>query len=162
MHAYDPDRTATRLRARVTDYDSPADAPGFLLWRATNRWQRVLRETLESLELTHVQFVLLATLSWLESEGPVTQRSLADLAGTDPMMTSQVLRALEQKGFVTREPHPTDGRARVIAPTKQGRRRAMRALAAVEEADRRFFAGLGRHEDRFMKGLRKLSKVGHG
>ena len=140
------------------DPDSPAASPGFLLWRATNRWQRQLRETLDPLELTHVQFALLATLTWLESEGAVTQRTLADAAGTDPMMTSQVVRALEEKGFLTREAHPTDGRARVLSPTKKGRRRATRAMEAVAAFDREFFEPLGRHEDRVVKGLRKLAQ----
>jgi DNA-binding MarR family transcriptional regulator len=51
-------------------------------------------------DLTHVQFVLLANVWWL-GDGP-TQRRLAEHAGTDPMMTSQVLRTLEGKGLVTR------------------------------------------------------------
>lgn len=137
-------------------FDSPAGSTGFLLWRTTNRWQRLLREVLEPLELTHVQFVLLATLAGLKSEGPVTQRALAATAGTDPMMTSQVLRALESKELITRGAHPNDGRARMLAPTTKGRRRVQRALAAVEEAEREFFSALGRDESRFSRGLRRL------
>ena len=139
------------------DLDSPAASPGFLLWRVTNRWQRQLREKLEPLELTHVQYALLATLTQMESDGPVTQRALADVAGTDPMMTSQVVRSLEEKGFLTREAHPTDGRARLLAPTKKGRRRAQSAIDAVQAVDRDFFESLGRHEDRFVKSLKKLA-----
>src|SRR4051794_41912041 len=81
------------------------ESPGLMLWRVTNAWQAAQRATLGPFDLTHVQFVLLASLAWLRADGPVTQRELASHARTDPMMTSQVLRALEAKGLVDR--HPT-------------------------------------------------------
>jgi DNA-binding MarR family transcriptional regulator len=89
-----------------------ADAsPGLLLWQVSNRWQAAQRAALRPFDLTHVQFVLLASLTWLDNEGPVTQKRLAEHAATDPMMTSQVLRALEERGLIRRGQHPTDARA---------------------------------------------------
>ena len=97
------------------------DSPGLLLWQVTNRWQAAIRAALKPYGLTHVQFVLLASLTWLagiDNGGPVTQRELADQAATDPMMTSQVLRALEQRSLVSRSAHPVDRRAVAItSPT---------------------------------------------
>lgn len=113
-----------------------------MLWRLTNRWQAELRRTLQPYALTHVQFVLLATLAWLP-EPPVTQRGLADHARTDPMMTSQVIRALEARDLLRREPHPDDARARSVSITPAGLRLVNRANAAVETADAAFFATLG-------------------
>ena len=127
----------------ATGFDSPEHSPGFLLWRVTNRWQAAQRAALKPFGLTHVQFVLLASLAWLDPEGPVTQKRLADQAGTDVMMTSQVLRALEQRALVIRLPHPDDGRARALAVTPDGRALADRAVVAVEACDRDFFAVLG-------------------
>ncbi len=74
------------------------DSPGFLLWHATLRWQRAVAAALRPLGLTHVQFVLLAGGWWL-SQGDrwPSQRELADHAGTDRMMTSQVVRTLERQ-----------------------------------------------------------------
>jgi DNA-binding MarR family transcriptional regulator len=119
----------------------PDDSPGFLLWRATLRWQRAVTSALKPHELTHVQFVLLASTWWFEGEGDVpTQRRLADHAQTDVMMTSQVLRALESRGLVTREPDPRDTRARRVRLTAAGRRRVAQALGAVEGVDGDFFA----------------------
>ena len=116
------------------------DSPGFLLWHATLRWQRTMAEALEPLGLTHVQFVLLASTWWLcEHDGPPRQRDLADHAGTDPMMTSQVLRTLESKGLLVREADPADGRAWRLRPTKSGSALARRAVAAVEDADTAYF-----------------------
>lgn len=99
-----------------------------------------MRATLAPHGLTHVQFVLLASLWWLGDHGEApTQKALADQAGTDAMMTSQVLRKLEQEGLVERNPHPTDSRARLLALTDQGRARLQGALHDVEAADAGFF-----------------------
>jgi DNA-binding MarR family transcriptional regulator len=126
----------------ATEFHSADDSPGLLLWRATNTWQASIRAALKPLGLTHVQFVLLASLTWLD-DGPVTQRRLADHAATDPMMTSQVLRALEEHGLVVRAAHPDDGRARALSVTPEGRMLADRAVAVVEACDREFFGRLG-------------------
>jgi hypothetical protein len=40
---------------------APDKSPGFLLWQVTLRWQRKVTIALAPLDLTHVQFVLLAT-----------------------------------------------------------------------------------------------------
>ncbi|MGO4533425.1 MarR family winged helix-turn-helix transcriptional regulator [Leifsonia sp. 2MCAF36] len=119
-----------------------AQSPGLLLWRVTNRWQAAMRAALAPHGLTHVQYVLLASLTWLRDREPerlVTQVDLAGFAATDPMMTSQVLRTLERDGLVERLPHPTDRRARVLRPTAAGAAAARRATADVEEADALFF-----------------------
>ena len=116
------------------------ESPGFLLWHATLRWQRAMAEALTPLGLTHVQFVLLASTWWLcENGGPPRQRDLAEHAGTDPMMTSQVARALVEKGLLVREPDPDDGRAWRLSPTRQGTALARRAVQAVETADAAYF-----------------------
>ncbi|HEY1487467.1 MAG TPA: MarR family transcriptional regulator [Micromonosporaceae bacterium] len=128
------------------------------MWQVTNRWQQAQRAALKPLGLTHVQFVLLATLAWSSAEGPVMQRELADAAATDPMMTSQVLRALEQVGLVERAPHPVDRRARALQVTPAGRELADRAVGVVEACDRAFFASLGADVDAFAAALRRLRR----
>jgi DNA-binding MarR family transcriptional regulator len=127
-----------------------------LLWQVTNRWQAAQRAALKPHGLTHVQFVLLAALTWLGVEGPVTQKQLADYVATDPMMTSQVLRALEAADLVERQPHPTDKRARALRVTPAGRELANRAVRVVEECDRRFFEPLGELGSPFTRSLQRL------
>jgi DNA-binding MarR family transcriptional regulator len=118
----------------------PGRSPGFLLWHATLRWQRRIVAALAPLELTHVQFVLLASTWWLNEHGEEpSQIALSAHAGTDVKMTSQVLRELERKGLVEREIDPDDSRARRLTVTRQGARLAPRAIAVVEQADEQFF-----------------------
>ncbi|MFI7356467.1 MarR family winged helix-turn-helix transcriptional regulator [Streptomyces avidinii] len=119
---------------------SPGESPGFLLWHATLRWQRDIAAALAPLDLTHVQFVLLACTWWLNSQGEhPNQQALARQAGTDVKMTSQVLRTLEHKGLVAREVDPADTRAKRLRVTDAGADLAPRAIAAVEHADAQFF-----------------------
>ncbi|MFE9791799.1 MarR family winged helix-turn-helix transcriptional regulator [Streptomyces goshikiensis] len=119
----------------------PGESPGFLLWHVTLRWQRDIAAALTPLDLTHVQFVLLACNWWLNGQGErPNQLAVARQAGTDVKMTSQVLRTLEKKGLIEREVDPADTRAKRLRVTALGAELAPRAIAAVEEVDARFFA----------------------
>jgi DNA-binding MarR family transcriptional regulator len=100
-----------------------------------------MRAALAPHGLTHAQFVLLASIWWLGEHGEQpSQRRLAEQAGTDAMMTSEVVRALESAGLVERRQDPNDGRAVQLTVTDVGRERAKAALRDVETADRAFFA----------------------
>jgi DNA-binding MarR family transcriptional regulator len=136
----------------------PNDSPGFLLWHATLRWQRCIAQALGPLDLTHVQFVLLACTWWLNEQGErPTQIALAAQAGTDVKMTSQVVRSLERKGLVKREVDALDTRARRLQVTKRGRELAPRAIAIVEQVDADFFADLP--ERQTLSFLRRLVRL---
>lgn len=147
-----------------TRFGAPEASPGFLLWRVTLAWQRRIRAALASHELTHVQFVLLASLWWLSSREPEppTQARLAEQAGTDPMMTSQVLRKLERRDLLERRPDPRDTRARRLHLTPAGRDLTARALSDVEETDTAYFAVLGSGAEAFLAALAVLAAVPAG
>jgi DNA-binding MarR family transcriptional regulator len=122
----------------------PGDSPGFLLWHVTLRWQRDMSAALAPLDLTHVQFVLLATTWWLNTSGErPSQLTVARRAGTDVKMTSQVLRTLEAKGLLVRAVDSADTRARRLSVTDAGADLAARAVETVEAADAAFFGGTG-------------------
>ena len=140
MYAYHMS-TPRRRHARAA-VDVPWLPTGFLFWRTMLAWQRAVTETLHPFRLTHAQFVLLATL-WLVAERTderPTQGTLARAAGTDPMMTSQVIRALERRGLVRRADDPADARAWRLAVTSRGEALVRRAQPAVEATDSAFFA----------------------
>ena len=123
-----------------TRFSGPSESPGLLLWRTTMRWQRVMTAALAPLDLTHVQFVLLASAMWLGRNGePPNQVQLAAQAGTEVKMTSDVVARLEAKGLIAREADPRDSRAKVIRVTPTGAAAAQRAIVAVETADAAFF-----------------------
>lgn len=87
--------------------------------------------------VTADQFVLLATLDRGRS---LTQRELARRMSSDPSTVRAMLVLLERRGLVTRNEHPTDGRARTVALTADGKR-AFRRLWAVGEPIRERMRG---------------------
>ena len=70
-------------------------------------------------DVTANQYVILALLA---ERDQVPQRDLVERAASDPNSIRPVLMALEQKGLVTREQDPNDGRARCVSLSKKGRR----------------------------------------
>lgn len=141
-----------------SEFDDADESPGFLLWKATNKWQAAQRMALKPFDLTHVQFVLLASLVWLGTNEPISQKKLAEHAGTDEMMTSQVLRALEKKKLVIRKLSHKDKRVILTAVTKNGVQLANTALKAVEQTDRVFFGDLASLPTDLILVLKKLSQ----
>ena len=86
--------------------------PGLLVGTAALRWQKAVTEVLQTLDLPHVQYLLLHGVAALQGDTPVSQVEVAAYCGTDVMLTSKHLRALEKKGMILRRRHPTDTRAR--------------------------------------------------
>jgi DNA-binding MarR family transcriptional regulator len=120
----------------------PEQSLGFLFWQTTNMWQRHATAALAEVDLTHVQFVLLANIAWLERDGElVSQVELARQAKTDVMMTSKVVRTLERKGLIVRAAHRDDPRANALSLTQPGAAVLERAFTIMGQVDREFFAG---------------------
>jgi DNA-binding MarR family transcriptional regulator len=135
----------------------PAASPGVLLWHAVNRWQRGQRRALRDSGLSHLQVMLLASVTALsEHDEPVTQVMLSRHAQIDVMTTSQVVRTLVSKKLVRRADHPSDSRAFALRPTAAGRRTARQLIHLVERADQEFFSALGGDISRFTAMLREL------
>ncbi|WP_316831974.1 MarR family winged helix-turn-helix transcriptional regulator [Pedobacter aquatilis] len=121
-------------------FKSPADSPGYLLGQLTMLWQRKVKKCLDPLDLTQTQFVMLAALGWLsKTNDAVTQVDIANQSNADRMMVSKVLRTLVDKGFITRQEHEKDTRAKVIRLTPSGESVLQKGLIAVENADLAFF-----------------------
>ena len=138
-------------------FKSPNDSPGYLLGQVTMLWQRKLKKVLDPLDLTQTQFVLLAALGWLSKKNSsVTQVDIANQSNADRMMVSKVLRTLEEKGFITRQEHETDTRAKTIQLTKSGASVLQKALIEVENADLDFFAPLNSKLPSFNKNMVQL------
>ena len=117
---------------------------GYQLWLATNAWQRIMRKALDPLGLTHVQFVMLASIDLLGNESAcVTQAQVSRFAATDENMTSQVIRSLADRELLNRGEHPTDARARCLALTAAGKKLLAEAKAVVIPAREAFFAPVG-------------------
>lgn len=84
-----------------------------------------------------------AHLLWEVAEhGPSTQRALAEALDVSPRNVTGLVDALVETGFVTREQHPEDRRARVVTLTAKALEVVGRMAADHAEFARLLFAGV--------------------
>ncbi len=132
-------------------------SPSFYLMQLVHKWEKNIREKLVGFDLTNTQFNLLASLIILTNDGKViTQMDLANFLKADKMMVSEVLRTLERKGFIIRENHPNDRRAKSLIVTDKGIGIFEVALKHAVEYDDQFFSILGDDKDEFIRMLKKF------
>lgn len=121
-------------------------------------WQKTQKDALAPFNMTPVQFLLIAGLTELSVDNnTIKQSALAQYCRTDAMMTSQVIRTLEKRGFVQRAKHKEDGRAVAVQLTEFGQDQVAAATPAVSQADAQFFIGLGDRVDEFTDALAMLA-----
>lgn len=138
-------------------FNAPKESPGYLLTHVSLLWKQKQRTVLRPFDLTLTQFTLLSSLAWLsKSDSVVTQVDIADFSNSDRMMTSKVLRTLEQKKYITRKEHPTDTRAKIISLTPSGVEIVQKAIVAVGSVDKEFFAVINEDISLFNKTLLHL------
>src|SRR5947209_9111363 len=89
--------------------------------------------------VTADQFVLLATLARGHA---LTQRELARRMPSDPSTVRAMLVLLEKRGFVQRDIHPTDARARTVSLTAAGKRMYRKLWTAGESIRARMLDSL--------------------
>ena len=142
----------------MRDFD-PSKSPAYQLWLATNAWQRCLRKALEPFDVTHCQFIILASINFLKESGELpTQVAVHRFAEIDENMTSQVVKTMIAKGYLGRSKHPTDGRGHVLGLTKSGMQLLESARSVVRPAADHFFSPLGEDLGPLTDLLRKLNE----
>jgi DNA-binding MarR family transcriptional regulator len=142
-------------RENTFSVEQPNDSSGFLLWKVTAVWQKEIKETLdEKYQLTHSQYVLLASIHWLTLHGAhVTQIMLSEHTKIEPMNISKTLQSLIGKEFINRQTSTKDSRAKQIILTKKGKDLIKKAVVTVETIDKNFFKILGNKTKEFNKNL---------
>ncbi len=130
-------------------FHKPEDSPGFLLWQTTMIWQRQIKKALESYDISHAQFVIMATLMWFEAHHyDTTQISIVNWSKLDKMTVSQSLKKLVALGYVNRIEHETDTRAKSVSLTEKGKERVRTLVPIVEGIDSLFFGKVSHKEQK--------------
>jgi MarR family transcriptional regulator, transcriptional regulator for hemolysin len=125
----------------------------WLLSRASHVLTTELTAALESVGISpRAHSVLAAAMT-----GEFTQIELARMVGLDKTTMVVTLDELESAGLAERRPSATDRRARVIAVTKEGRRKSREAERVTDRVRGDVLAALP-PEDRqpFLESLRRL------
>jgi DNA-binding MarR family transcriptional regulator len=140
-------------------FNTPEDSPGLLLWQTSTVWQRLIKKALEEYNVSHAQFVIMATLMWFEAHGyDTTQILIVNQTKLDKMTVSKSLKKLAGFGFVNRIEHKTDTRAKSVSLTKKGKAMVRTLVPIVEGIDRDFFSKASDQEQKsLMHILAKLT-----
>jgi DNA-binding MarR family transcriptional regulator len=118
----------------------PEDSVGYRLKLALHAWTRQLDTALRPLGVTHVQFIALVTIQiFREREETPSQVRIAETTKFDVMMISKILRRLESRGYIERNPHPDDPRANALHLTPAGRELVRAGSQVVRAAHAGFF-----------------------
>jgi len=100
---------------------------GYRLWRVHYLWHRHIERYLKILGLTRTQYLLLVATYHLISKGETpSQIRLSNFTLVEKMMVSKTMRALEQRGYLSRKPTPSDRRANRIQMTATGEQMVQR------------------------------------
>jgi len=90
----------------------------FSLYSTSNAMIREYRPELEKFDLTYPQFLVMMSLWNMDA---VYIKELSEQTYLDAGTLTQILKRLENKGFIQRKKSEQDERAKVIELTKEGR-----------------------------------------
>lgn len=128
---------------------------GLLVMEAERRLRRQFEAQTAAHGLSAAQWRLLGHLL---REGPSTQVALAELLDVEPISVSRLIDRMEQAGWVRRDVHPDDRRARIIHATDKARDVGPGVRAIADDISARALAGLTDAECQiFEKALRHVS-----
>jgi len=141
--------------------NKPYGQLGYLLTQVSFLKQRIVNAALKELDITYIQFIILAgTLELGDNGWIVTQQTISTERRLDKAMVSNVVKALIEKGMMTRHIHPVDKRAYMLSLTDVGKEKALRGKEIAFRIDQSFFAGID--QKKFLESLMILIKKDNG
>ena len=140
-------------------FSDPEQNGGFVIWQVSMLWQRKLKNGLDTIGITHAQFLLLASLQYIGTQkNIVSQQDLAKHCRIDKMMTSKILRTLQKKALLSRKKNKMDTRSKTLALSEEGETILAKAFKIIDRIDGDFLVSLGLNSMSFQDDLRTLLK----
>jgi DNA-binding MarR family transcriptional regulator len=117
--------------------------------------QAIQRRLVSELNAAGFGELRLPHMAVLQYPGPdgVRPGTLAERAGMSKQAMNQLLRSLEDLGYITRSNAPDQGRARIIRFTKRGRAAYAQIHAILRDIERQWSAELGARDFAQLKRL---------
>jgi len=139
--------------------EDPAEDSGFLMLQASNLWSYYQAKALRRFYgLSHMQFNVLASVAWqvLHNGKEITQVEIAHHIKSEPTAVSQMIRALEDKGYISRTTNSTNIRAKSVELTEEGKDLMIKVMQTIYDVNAKFFSILGKNIKRFNGDLSEL------
>lgn len=136
------------------------DNVGFLLAKASQRWNELLAERFRSAGYADVRPSFGSVLVPLAEEDDLRLGELASRARLSKQAMTTLVRSVEQAGLVVREPDPTDGRAQRVRLSPRGHAFRPVVEQTLRELDDLVGGTLADEElDRLVNALRKVVEL---
>jgi DNA-binding MarR family transcriptional regulator len=124
----------------------------YVIARLERALRAAINDRVKPYGLTTLQYT---TLSLLGARGELSNAQLARRSYMTPQAMSEVIDALEKKGLIRRNPHPTHGRLLPATLTAKGRRVLADCERGVDEMEEVMLADLtARERAAFRKALK--------
>lgn len=120
------------------------ESPMFAVSRAARRFEGLAIRALAGDRLSFLEGLTLAAL-FFEAPRPVKPSQLAETFGTTRGNVSHCITSLEAKGWLQRRIDPEDARAYQLTLKPQGKRCAVRVIAALDKLQREFEGEIGKN-----------------
>ncbi len=121
--------------------NKPKNSVGFQFWRLHNYWQKRIIQELSLYEITHTQFVILASIKWFfEQSKEPTQAEISRLTGIEKMTLSKAIAQLDKMSFVTKYKDNNDTRSICVSLTEKAHKIIPKLIKIVENIDEEVFS----------------------
>jgi DNA-binding MarR family transcriptional regulator len=132
------------------------ESPMFAVGRAARRFESLALRALKDDDLGFLEGLVLAAL-FFEAPKMVKPSRLAETFGTTRGSVSHCISSLEAKGLLQRKIDSEDARAFLLALKPQGKRAALRVIAAFDKLQKEFENEIGKSAlAEMLKSIRKL------
>lgn len=134
-----PDYTLDQIRVDSLDAHQPLGRYLILLFRA---FERDLITALQQAGFDDVSEADLQILRFVRPEGS-TAKEITALAGISKQAVGKTLASLESTGYLQRQPHAADGRARLVTFTPRGEALLWAAIGHIAGVEQAYATQLG-------------------
>ena len=132
-------------------------APGYLIRRAHQTSMALFAQELGDYDVTSLQFAIMQALV---DEPGADQITVAQRVALDAATSGSVIMRLEDRGWLRREPSPTDRRRKLLWLTEQGEKMAMEMKKPAKNVQQRLLAALSEAERvQFVAMLKRVSGI---
>jgi DNA-binding MarR family transcriptional regulator len=132
------------------------ESPMFAVNRAARRFESLTARVLADDKLGFLEALVLAAL-FFEAPRPVKPSQLADTFATTRGNLSHCISSLEARGFLQRKIDASDARAYLLSLKPQGKRCALRVIAALDRLQKEFEGEIGKSAlAEMLRSIRKL------
>ena len=135
------------------------ESPMFAVNRAARRFESLTTQVLAADDLSFLEGLVLSAM-FFEAPLLVKPSRLAETFGTTRGNLSHCVSSLEAKGLLQRKIDPSDARGYLLTLKPQGKRCALRVIAAFDKLQKQFEDEIGKTALReTLKNLRKLEAL---